>query len=55
MCEKSAKNGQFLSKVTKNKHYGPISQKSHNNFFKYAFLECGEGPQQHPIEKYLEV
>ncbi len=25
--KKSAKNGQFLSKVMKNMHYGPISQK----------------------------
>jgi hypothetical protein len=54
MCEKSAKNGQFLFKLIKKWHYGPISQKSHNDFLKYKFLECGKGPQQHPIERYLE-
>jgi hypothetical protein len=56
MCEKSAKSGQFLSRVMKNMHYGPISQKKAVTiFFKFTFLECVEGPQQHPIERYLEV
>jgi hypothetical protein len=52
MFEKSAKNSQFLSKVMKNMHYGPISQKKLISiFFKFTFLECREGP----IERYLEV
>jgi hypothetical protein len=33
ICGKSAKNGQFREKVMKNMHYGPISQKSHTDFF----------------------
>jgi hypothetical protein len=32
-----------------------FSKKAITIFLKYTFLECGEGPQQHPIERYLEV
>jgi hypothetical protein len=32
-----------------------LKKKAITIFFKYTFLECGEGPQQHPIERYLEV
>ncbi len=46
MCEKSSKNGQFLSKVMKNKHYGPISQKKAITMFFliYIFGMWGRSP-----------
>jgi hypothetical protein len=34
---KSAKNSQFVVKIIRNSHYGPISQKSHRIFSNIPF------------------
>jgi hypothetical protein len=44
MCQKSAENCNFLAKISKNLHYGPISKKSQKEFLKYTFLEVGRVP-----------
>ncbi len=42
-CVKIFLQFQFLEKVSGSSHYGPITQKKLYRFFKFTFLECGEG------------